>query len=380
MCCTDNETGKKIRCFPPVDLRVPFGQLRPSDITIYFHASNEVGKKTCQAHCEHCYFDNVPPYAVPLDEAMALARSLSRQGYDISYVLADSFADEALAADAGGSAFRVADNGFAAWTAGRILTQPGWEQRLQRGWDLGYRAITITAHDVANTPIVFRGVTPGRIVQEAVRNIRAWCELTGQYIQIILTFTFHKRNLSRENLQRMAQFCLEAGVGVCRFNALANFRRDQRLQAYELEQTDIVRFYGYLAELCERYQSTPLYFGLSEDIGDAGIEQVLPWLSEEWQQSGRTQWCRAGYRLFALIKLNDELRLVGCVDRWDPPLGQVVQVGDDYRVEWDVPRIEALRQAVLNQQVYACWGGVGCDGDARGFTVDRQAQSGILTR
>lgn len=372
--------SKLIRCFPPVDLTVPFGQLRPSDITVYFHASNQIGKKTCQARCEHCYFENEEPYEVPREEALAIVRSLQRQGYDISYLLADSFADDALASDSGGSAFRVEDNGFAAWTAGRILIQPGWEQRLERGWQLGYRAITITAHDAAETPIVFRGVTPGTVVRQAVENIRRWREQTGHYLQIILTFTFHKVNLKQNYLQRMAQFCHDHGVDVCRFNALANFRRDLRLVAYELEQSDIVRFFGYLVQLCQQYESVPLHFGLSEDIGDAGIEQVLSWLSEEWQQPGRTQWCRAGYRLFALVKRDNELRLVGCVDRWDPPLGRVIQVDDDYRVEWDLPKIEALRTVVLGQQVYACWGGVGCDGDSRGFAVDRLTQSSILTR
>lgn len=371
---------KTIRCFPPVDLRRPFGQLSPEEITIYFHAANTVGKQTCQAHCEHCYFFNVEPYEVPREEAMRVVRALHRQGYDISYILADSFADEALRADEGGSAFRVEDNGFAAWSAGRILTQPGWEDRLDRGWQLGYRAITITAHDAAETPIAFHGVTPGRIIRQAVENICAWRKRTGHYVQIILTFTFHKKNLTRENLQKMARYCLDNGVDVCRFNALANFRRDPRLTAFELERDDIVRFFGYLAQLCQQYEDTPLHFGMSEDIGDAGIEQVLPWLSPEWHVPDRTQWCRAGYRLFALIKVKGELLLVGCVDRWDPPLGRVIPVGDGYVIEWNTEKIEELRLAVLNQQVYACWGGCGVDGDERGFQVDRAVQGRILTR
>ncbi len=371
---------KTLRCFPPVDFNVPFGQLRPQDITIYFHAANTVGKKTCQAACEHCYFFNEAPYEVPRKEAMQIVHSLHRQGYDISYILADSFADEALLADEGGSAFRVEENGFAAWSAGRILTQPGWEDRLDRGWQLGYRAITITAHDAADTPIVFRGVTPGRVIRTAVENICAWRARTGHQLQIILTFTFHKRNLTRENLQKMAEFCLNNGVDVCRFNALANFRRDPKLTSYELERDDIVRFYGYLAELCASFQHTPLYFGMSEDVGDAGIEQVLPWLSPEWHVPNRTQWCRAGFRLFALIKVGEELRIVGCVDRWDPPLGRVIKVGNDYHIEWDFEKIEEFRLAVLREQVYACWGGIGCDGDERGFVVDRDVQAKILTR
>lgn len=372
--------AKLIRCFPPVNMTHPFNTLRPEDITLYFHASNQVGKRTCQAQCEHCYFFNAKPYEVPRDEALAVVRSLSAQGYDISYLLADSFADEALLSEVGGSAFRVQDNGLAAWTAGRILTQRGWEARLDRGWELGYRAITITAHDVADTPIIFRGVTPGKVVERAVENIFLWNECRKRDMKIILTFTLHKLNLTRDNLQKMARFCFRNGVDVCRFNAFANFRNDPSLTRCELERSDIVRFYGYLKELCQAYQHTGVYFGLSEDIGDAGIEQVLPWLSAEWHELDRTQWCRAGYRLFALIKVGEELRIVGCVDRWDPPLGRVLKVGDDYHIEWDVAKIEALRLAVLSQQVYACWGGVGCDGDQRGFSVDPDVQKSILTK
>lgn len=367
-----------IACYPPVDFRVPFAALRPEEISIYFHSSNEVGRRTCQAHCEHCYFFNASPFAVSPQEAWRITRSLKGQGYDISNVLADSFADDALRADEGGSAFRVKDLGLSAWSSGNLLAQDGWEVRLERGWQIGYRSIVITAHDAAGTPIVFRGVTKGERVRQAVDNIVRWRSQTGKPMQVVLTFTFHTNNLTLPYLRQMARFCLERKVDVCRFNCLANFRNDRQLTSYELRREDIIKFYGYLAQLCLEFAGQPLRFAMSEDIGDAGIEQVLPWLGSEWQKPGRTQWCRAGYRLFALIKVDEELCLVGCVDRWDPPLGRVLHDGGESHIEWDEVRIEQLRMAVLDQQVYACWGGVGYDGQARGFDVVPEAQRKIF--
>lgn len=354
---------KYILAYPPVDFRVPFNELRPEQIDLYFHYSNEIGKETCRARCEHCYFENRPRFDVEPELALAITASLRRQGYNIGMVPADSFAEKALAVGAAGSAFRLPAMGSSAWSSGATIVGDGWRDRLGKAWELGFRSIIITAHDVANTGVPFSGVTRNEVINEAFKNISAWnSENPDKSFLKLCTFTINRKNCNLESMRLMANWALQAGIDTARFNCFANFRADPALVDYEMSKADIVKFFGLLAELQREYYNSSLRFGISEDWGDAGIEQIYDYLPLEWRERS-SGWCRAGYRLFAMVQEGDKIVITGCVDKWEPNMGYIEKCGEEYRIVWDVGRIENLRNTILEERAYACWGGVGCERD-----------------
>lgn len=371
---------KIIVAYPPVDFSIPFPELKPEQIDIYFHYDSRIGAQTCKAACAHCYFRNQPTFHIPMEKALVITQSLREQGYNIGMAPADSFGDEALMAGDAGSAFRLKAIGTSAWSSGMPIYLPGWEERLDRAWNIGFRSIIITAHEAAGTLVPIRGVTKGPVIRQAIRNIQEWnTKEPERRFSIATTFTIRKDNCDIELMRRMVQWGVDEGLDVVRFNCFANFQQLPEHTGYEMNREDIVRFYSYLARLHEKFVDAPTRLGISEDWGDAGIEQIYPYLPDEWQ-SRTVGWCRAGFRLFAMIEVAGEIVLTGCVDKWEPIMGKLYQIGpNDYRIQWLYGQIEDLRQAVLQQRVYACWGGVGCGrpGDA-GFSTDIAVEKKIF--
>lgn len=377
---------KEILAYPPVDFTRPFDTLRNEEIDIYFHYDSRIGAPTCKAACSHCYFRNRPTFNIPVEQALQITQNLRNQGYNVGMVPADSFSDDALNAGDLGSAFRLKSIGASAWTSGMPLYLPGWKERLTRAWQIGFRSIIISAHEAAGTSVPIKGVTKPLVIRQAIQNIGEWNTLLRiseptpdqPGYSIATTFTIRKDNCDLSTMRQMAHWAISAGVNVARFNCFANFQRLPEHKVYELSREDISQFYGHLAVLQEEFMSTPLQFGISEDWGDAGIEQILPYLPSNWM-SKQTGWCRAGYRLFSMIMVEDEVVLTGCVDKWAPILGKLVSDLGGYRIEWSTEHIEAIRTAVQNQGVYACWGGVGYDREPQaGFNSNPTAELTIF--
>lgn len=371
---------KAIVAYPPVDFDVPFEKLNPSDIDIYFHYDSRIGPSSCKAACEHCYFRNRPTFQIPTEKALRITHSLRTQGYDIGMAPADSFSDEALAAGEAGSACRLSEIGLAAWSSGVPLYLGGWEARLERAWNIGFRSIIITAHDSAGTSVPLRGTTKKRVIRRAISNIRNWNEgRPDRGFTISVTFTIGSHNCDLEQLRKMVAWSVAQRIDLVRFNCFANFLKLDKHRPLEMTRSDIHRFFGYLAILHEEFINSETKLGISEDWGDAGIEQIYPYLPAKWQDR-RRGWCRAGYRLFALIEIDGKLSLVGCVDKWSPVLGRVEQISfGEYAIYWDYDRIERLRQAILKNQVYACWGGVGFDRTAEaGFGTESNLEKALV--
>ncbi len=360
---------KYIIAYPPVDFNVPFTNLKAKDIGIYFHWTNEIGAKTCKADCAHCYFKSRPQFKVPVEKALAITADLRDQGYDIGMAPADSFSDDALVAGDAGSAFRLKNIGKSAWSSGVPLYLKGWRERLDRAYAIGFESIVITAHEAAGTPVPIKGVTKANVVRGAIDNILQWNSDNagnGKRFAISTTFTIRPDNCNLETMRKMVEWGVGKGLDLVRFNCFANFQRIPEHEQFEMRRDDVVRFFGNLAQLQREFINSPTRLGISEDWGDAGIEQIYPYLPPVWQ-SRKNGWCRAGYRLFAMIEVGNQIVLTGCVDKWDPIMGRLTENNGQFRIEWDVPQIERLRNAVLNNEVYACWGGVGCNGENRGF-------------
>jgi hypothetical protein len=361
---------KYIVAYPPVDLTRPFMSLDPREIDIYFHYDSEIGAKTCKAACAHCYFRNRPTFHIPADKALAITSSLRAQGYNIGMAPADSFGDEALMAGDAGSAFRLRSIGTSAWSSGMPLYLPGWEERLSRAWNIGFRSIIITAHEAAGTTVPIRGVTRAPVIVGAVRNIQSW-NTDARRFSISTTFTIRRDNCNLELMRKMVRWGVAEKIDLVRFNCFANFQGLPEHRTFEMTREDIIRFFGYLKILQEEFIAEPTQLGISEDWGDAGIEQIYPYLPPIWQE--RTAgWCRAGYRLFAMIEVDGEIVLTGCVDKWDPILGRLIETSPGaYSINWDITHIEEIRRAVLDARVYACWGGVGSNRPAdAGFAIN----------
>lgn len=359
---------KYIVAYPPTAFSVPFNQLSPENIDIYFHYTNEVGKNTCKANCEHCYFKNRPVNKIPVDKAAAITANLRKQGYKIGMTPADNFSDEALRETAG-SAFRLKEVGQLAWTSGATLVGDDYEQRLNRAWDIGFRSIVISAHEAAGTFVPIKGVTKAETIDKAFDNIITWNNSNGamdKHFALSTTFTIRNDNCDRDTMQQMVAWGVNKGIELVRFNCFANFLNLPQHKQFEMTKNDIVKFYGILSGLQKEFIDTPTKLGISEDWGDAGIEQIYDDLPPEWQDR-KNGWCRAGYRLFAMMQVADEIVITGCVDKWDPIMGKIIGNGEDYRIEWDYDKIESLRQNVMSGNVYACWGGVGNRGTDRGF-------------
>jgi hypothetical protein len=361
--------NKYIVAYPPVDFSIPFSDVPPEDIDIYFHYTNEIGKNTCRASCEHCYFKNRPTNKIPVEKAIAITKSLREQGYQIGMTPADNFSDEALTETAG-SAFRLKEVGQLAWTSGAPLAGTDAAGRLDKAWDIGFRSIVISAHTVAGTAVPIKGVTKGPVINRAYDNIAAWNTANaaeGKKFLTSSTFTIRKDNCDLETMRQMVKWGVDKGIDLVRFNCFANFLDLPQHREYEMTAEDISRFYGYLAALQDEFVDSSTKLGISEDWGDAGIEQILPYLPPEWE-SKKNGWCRAGYRLFAMMQVENDVVITGCVDKWDPIMGKVVEESaDQYKIVWDYDKIEKLRQMVSNDDVYACWGGVGNRGQERGF-------------
>ena len=372
---------KYIVAYPPVDFSRPFSEVRPEEIDIYFHYDSRIGGPTCKAACSHCYFRNQPAFHIPAERALAITHSLREQGYNIGMAPADSFNDEALDAGDAGSAYRLKTVNALAWTSGMPLMLPGWEKRLARAYEIGFRSIVMNAHEAAGTSVPLAGVTKGVVIQRALANIRSWNgRSSDRSFSRAVTFTIRRDNCELDLMRQMVAWGVGEGLELVRFNAFSNFQNLPEHKVYELTRNDIVRFYACLAELQREFLETPTALGISEDWGDAGIEQIYPFLTPEWQ-SRSIGWCRTGYRLFALLEVKGELVLTGCVDKWDPPVGKVLEYGGEFKIAWDYDRIETIRQAVLKNEVYACWGGVGCQRPPEaGFEIDPKTEAKIFEK
>ena len=386
---------KIIEAYPYVNPNRPFSELNENEITFYMHLSNKTGHndggkellnntKTCGSACQGCYFKNLSPYEIPIETAKQIESNLRDQGYDVGIVTADGFSDASLyQVGEAGSAFRVKDfavNNGNAWTSGYLLTQEGWNRRLSDGWDIGYRAITISLYGlILDFPI--KGVPKPETVYQALINIQSWnCLHPDKKFKLIVTARIFPHTKSLESLRLLASWCYDFGIDGLRWNAHANFQNIPEHSLLELNKEDIYDFYGNLAILHEEYINKPILFGISEDIGPYGIEQILKYLPDEWSEfkPQSNYWCRAGYRLFSINMVEGEIVVTGCVDRWAPILGHVRLKHGQYSIEWKYDEIEKLRLSVINGSVYGCHGGVGFDnGRERGFSVDRGVQKQI---
>ena len=186
---------KSILAYPPTDFSVPFQEIPPGSIDIYFHYTSKIGQGSCEAACAHCYFRSQPDFEIPVDLAVEITEDLRNLGYSIGMTPADSFSDAALeAGEVAGSAFRIKSLGAMAWTSGMPLTRPDYYRRLERAADLGFTSVAVTGHNVVGQGLPIRGVTAENNITAAIANIRAFNRrFPERAFKVGVTFTIGMR-------------------------------------------------------------------------------------------------------------------------------------------------------------------------------------------
>lgn len=349
----------------PADFNRTFREVLDTDrssIDFYFYYSRETGGRTCKASCEHCFLmlDGAKEESISVTQAHEIIVDLQAEGYtSVGLTPSDSFSDELLASGDAGSAYRISGLGNTAWTSGAPLALEGWRERLNRGWEIGFRAIIMNGHDVAGTTVPFGGVTRKALLDRALANIRSWNthRREGEF-QFGLTFTIGAHNCDYVSLRTMANYALEIGCSFLRYNCFANFLARPEHAQYEQSADQIREMYVSIARVHTELIDQPISISVSEDFGPHGIEVIEPFMPPEYR--GREVGnCRAGWRLFGITPVNGRLAVVGCVDRMAPYFGEVVRREGRWTIDWNFEHLEEFRQARLRGQLYGCFGGVG---------------------
>ena len=326
-------------------------------IDIYFYQSTQTGSRTCRRACEMCFFKRLPQTTVPLSLATEVTRDLQRRGYRVGLCPADSLVPEVLRSGASGSAYRISGLGLTAWTAAAYLAGQSWESTLEAAWAANFRVLVINGQGVAGVPVPFKGVSTVGQIQTAVNRINLWNhQHADRQFKVGITFTIRSDH-KYESLRRMGEWAVKNDVAVVRLNCFANFRGLPEHDRWLLDRLGVEQFYGWLARLHEEIGSS-IQLSVSEDFGDAGIGQIEHLMPVEYQgqQVGR---CRSGRRLFALIQIDGELVLTGCVDRLLPVMGRVIKRVDGWDIDWDLAILGRLAEIQTQRRFYGCWGGLG---------------------
>jgi hypothetical protein len=351
-----------------IPLHVPFGDVRPADISIYLELNTKVGKNTCRQACAHCFFINQPEArnrSIDLREGQEIMRDLTALGYSVFPMISDSFANN-------GEFLRLFGNSHnrdyrqdmdrkltktmlkgELWTSGAPLLDDDWRDMLCLALENNFGSVTITFHGIVGEELillpheeypikgVFKGQDCVRVINRVasfnadmqaggIERLRMLPQELRQPLQVNVGITIGQHNHRRQNLLRYIRFFDCLPVSVVRFNC---FHDHGWLHPHlTLGPSEIAKFYRDLKWI---HTNIPLNFqlGVDEDFGTSGIEVMgFP------QHTG---WCRAGRQLFAIvpdeptiIEDNEEHRLentgsvAGCVDAFKPIVGRLVRATD----------------------------------------------------
>jgi len=352
----------------PADYHRDFRELvenSRNEIDFYFYydrrtgASKRPGRQTCLGNCEQCFF-KIPgseEQFIPISKAIEIAHDLRNEGYiRVDLTPSDSFGEEILNRGDDGSGYRIPGIGKMAWTSGVSLALSGWEIRLEKAWQIGYRSLIMNGHDIAGTVVPFKGVTRASVLRRALQNIKQWNEKNpDKQFDWGFTFTLRSDTCNPMAMGKIAEWAVENGVRVLRFNCFADFLHNNPEHKNLMpNQKDISTMYETLAMLHVKYIDLPMQFSVSEDFGDVGIEVIEPYIPEEYRGK-KVGICRAAWRLFAITPINGILRVVGCVDRMWPYLGTVEKIDGFWTIIWDLERVEEMRQARFSGELSACF-------------------------
>ncbi len=275
-------------------------------VELYYLIDSRLGRNTCKAACEFCWLKrpHLSEFKQDVDVARRMIGLLRGQGYKVSPMVSDTFAENGLYLKAGffknerdpwnggsgNNGFYGGHLGNAAWSSGRPLLDDNGSDYLQLCVENNIRSIVMTSHGTEDREREFRGLTQPSVVREAIRRIQAFSEETGWAFQIMLTFTLNRTNNSADQLHRYLDYCANLGVKVARFNRFADIQGTY--PELRMSKDDVVRTYQTLKEV--HHASTgEVQMSVSEDFGSWGGDVMgFP------QGVGH---CVAGERLFGVV-------------------------------------------------------------------------------
>jgi len=358
---------KKLITYSPIDLKIPFNLLNPSDIDIYFHYTNEISKKTCKANCDFCYLKTVDEFSIPFDTAVQIIDALKQKWYNIWLIPPDTFSEWFLEIlwktnidNSWGSAFGYKNAWLEdAWTSGKPLLLEDYTKKLELAYECWYRSITLSPHNAADTYVPFDWVTKGSDVLFAIENIQKRNSVNSdKAFKITTTFTIGTYNNTFDVMDRIVQWAIRSGVGLVRFNCFNNFSEQKNYQDYEMWVEDMKTFGDNLLMILDKYCDASILIWLSEDWWDAFLNQGLLWYLDDWWKWDRNGRCRWWYSLFAMVPRWEDLVLVWCVDNrnYGEVLGKVISDGCLYDIQRNIAAIEQHRNAIVEGELYSCFG------------------------
>jgi hypothetical protein len=235
----------------------------------------------------------------------------------------------------------------------------------------------INGHGVAGVPVPFKGTNTPRQTQLIVDRLRAWNQQNAErQFTIGISFTI-RADHTYVSLRQMGEWATRNGVNVLRFNAFAKTGGLPEHEQWVLDRSGITRFYAWVARLHDEMTASGVQISVSEDFGDAGIDQIEHLIPPEYQgqQVGR---CRAGRRLFAVIQVDNQLVVTGCVDRPVTVMGKVVRRMDGWDFDWDLEVIARFCEMQVQRRLYGCWGLSGWGREAHAGFNDPEAEKYVL--
>ncbi len=404
---TDEETLQKASSFNKpisydyhgkIPINVPFKEIKPNDITLYFHIDTRVGKHTCQQTCSHCFFisekDSRAKYIEP-KKALEITQSLKNKGYSVYPRTSDSLTNNGeylrIFTNSNVRNYCYGDNRSSTevmeqgeiWTSGAQLLEDNWQQLLKLGLKNNFATISITFHGVLDNELnlkpedsyPFRRVFYGQKAEKVVSRIKQFNREQAashnysverlQHCKIAFGVTIGRHNNLKQDLINYVKYFNKIGVAKVRFNCFHDYSKKHK--QLELSTKEIEQFYKDIKWIHTNIQMD-YELGLSEDFGDKGIEIM------EFPQT--VGICQAGRQLFAIVPEKPELiekknnmeiekigSVAGCVDAFKPIMGQLIastNIDDssvDYNVDFFHDVIDEVSQKRLkNHYKNGCFG------------------------
>lgn len=367
----------------PID--VPFQNIKPSDIALYFNLDTRVGKMTCQQSCSHCFFiseKEARNKSIDLKQALEITQCLRKKGYSVFPRTADSFTNNGeflkIFSSSNVRNYCFGDERTATeemekgeiWTSGAPLLKDNWKALLKIGQDNNFGTISMTFHGILNDDLQikpkssypFKNVFYGTELEEVISRIKKFNQENSQSLdhdfnyKLAFGVTIGKHNNTKRSLINYINYFNNIGANKVRFNCFHDYSRNNR--NLELSSEEIKQFYKDIKWI---YSNINMKYelGISEDFGNIGIEVM--------DFPNYVGMCRAGRQLFAIVPEKPEFieeknnfivekigTLAGCVDAFKPIMGQLICLTDktngnkNYEIEFFHDVINEISQKRIN--------------------------------
>lgn len=363
-------------------IEVPFKDIEPKDIDIYFNMDTRVGKVTCQQACSHCFFiseKEVRNKSIDLKQAFEITKCLKQKGYSVFPRTADSFTNNGeflkIFSSSNVRSYCFGDEKTATdvmekgeiWTSGAPILKDNWIELLEIGKNNGFGTISMTFHGIIDNDLKikpqstypFKNVFYGTELEKTISRIKEFNEKnseSGFNYRLAFGVTIGKHNNSKQSLINYINYFNKINAYKVRFNCFHDY--SQHNADLEMSLDEIKEFYKNIQWIHSNIQMK-YELGLSEDFGNCGTEAV------NFPEYVGT--CRAGRQLFAIVPTSPELieekdniliekigNLAGCVDAFKPAMGELISLTDkttgikDYEIKFDYDVINDIQQKRIN--------------------------------